>query len=72
MSARQLAKGAAFALVVAIILTVTDHGMRKTWMAECMRGDTVTCPDKMWWFERGADSDGELMELSGGVHPLEM
>ena len=65
--ARNLVVGAFAALT---LFTGFDHAMRVDQASMCARGDAVTCPDKLWWFMPAAETDGELMALTG-VHPLE-
>lgn len=64
--ARNLVVGAFAALT---LFTGFDHAMRVDQASMCARSDAVICPDKLWWFMPEAETDGELVALTG-VHPL--
>jgi len=57
------------AIVAAILavstLTMVDHGMRLSWANECRVGDQIQCPDKLWWFARSCETDGECEAIGG-------
>lgn len=59
------------AIAALALFTAADHGLRKMQVIECQLGDEMPCPDKLWWFARPAETDGELMALTG-VHPLDV
>ena len=56
--------------IVVGLLTMADHALRVDWANQCRQGDTITCPDKLWWFQSSCETDADCISIAG-VHPLE-